>query len=57
MKVSITVVATKTLTAGFVPSGEVAMLLDEWRKLQLRLNPLKIAQGRYELDLAGNDLS
>jgi hypothetical protein len=26
MKVSITVVATKTLTAGFVPSGDVAML-------------------------------
>jgi hypothetical protein len=26
MKVSITVVATKTFTAGFVPSGAVAML-------------------------------
>jgi hypothetical protein len=26
MKVSITVVATKTFTAGFVPSGDVAML-------------------------------
>jgi hypothetical protein len=26
MKVNITVVATKTFTAGFVPSGDVAML-------------------------------
>jgi hypothetical protein len=44
MKVSITVVATKTFTAGFVPSGAVAMLetiaeADTWAKL------LKIAQG------------
>ena len=43
MKVSITVVATKTFTAGFVLSGAVDMLLMNGR-LQSRLNPMKIAQ-------------
>jgi hypothetical protein len=45
MKVNITVVATKTLTAGFVPSGEVAMLLN-YDGTAIKANPLKIAQER-----------
>jgi hypothetical protein len=44
MKVNITVVATKTFTAGFVPSGAVAMLQIDSGTALMR-NPLKIAQG------------
>src|ERR1035438_9499936 len=43
MKVNITVVATKTFTAGFVPSGAVAMLPIIAIK-SYEVNPLKIAQ-------------
>lgn len=47
MKVNITVVATKTLTAGLLPSAEVAMLYEDCGK-RYENDPLKIAQEQVE---------